>query len=367
MRILIAAGGTGGHVYPALAAAEALMRANPQISLCFVGSGGLERGLVRESGIPFAAYDEVRAGPVAGVSWARKLLSAVDYAIGFVQASALLRRWRPQALLLTGGWSGLPVAMAAWLGRVPVLIFLPDIEPGATIRTLRRLARQVALTVPESDSYFPRTPTIVTGYPLRAAFQQATREAAIAHFGLDEERKTLLVFGGSRGARSINRALLDILPDLLADGVQVLHVSGTLDWPEVEARRDALGSPDHYHAYAYLHEMPLAFAAADLAVSRAGASTLAEFPYFGLASILVPYPHAWRYQKVNADYLAERGAALRMDDERLAEDLLPAIRAFLQDEARLATMRACARALARPDGADRLAAALIHLAGGNHS
>src|SRR5690606_7726229 len=364
-RIMIAAGGTGGHVYPALAAAEALHAQYAQAKLYFVGSGDLERDLVRQSGVAFAAYDEVRAGPIAGVNWLRKGISLVNYAVGFVQSVGLLRRHQPQALLLTGGWSGLPVALAARLRRVPILIFLPDIEPGATIQRLRGLASQVALSVPESAAYFPHTPTIVTGYPLRAAFEQATREAAIAHFGLDAGRRTLLVFGGSRGARSINRALLAILPDLLADGVQVLHVSGTLDWPEVEARRNTLAAGADYHAFPYLHhEMALALAAADLAVSRAGASVLAEFPYFGLPSILVPYPYAWRYQKVNADYLAERGAAVRIDDQNLAHELLPAIRALLADDARLSDMRARARELACRDGANRLAAALAHLAEG---
>ncbi len=363
---MIAAAGTGGHIYPALAAAEALNGAYPQARLYFVGSRGLERGLVKESGVTWAAYDEVRAGPVAGVHPFRKLTSMLEYGVGFIQAMGLFQRYQPQALLLTGGWSGLPVALAAWLQRVPIMIFLPDIEPGATIRRLRRLASQVALTVPESRVYFPETPTVVTGYPLREDFRRATRDAAQVHFGLDPARQTLLVFGGSRGARSINRALLDILPELLADGVQIIHVTGTLDWPEVEARRAALPDSTHYHAYAYLHhEMGLAQAAADLVVSRAGASTLAEFPYFGLPSILVPYPHAWRYQKVNADYLTERGAALRLDDERLAADLLPTIRALLDDEDRLAHMRVCAQTLARPDGADQLAAALAHLAGGN--
>ena len=365
IRCMVASGGTGGHVYPALAAAEALMADYPQAKICFVGSGGLERELVKESGVAFAAYDEVSAGPMAGVSLLRRLRSLFSYGVGMVQALGLIARHRPQALLLTGGWSGFPVALAAWLRRVPVMIYLPDIEPGGTIRMLRRLAKLIAITVPESEVYFPDTPTVVTGYPLRAAFRAATREAAIEHFSLDAGRKTLLVFGGSRGARSINWALMDILPELLADGLQVLHVSGTLDWSEVEARRAKLADATHYHAYAYLHhDMALAFAAADLAVSRAGASTLGEFPYFGLPSILVPYPHAWRYQKVNADWLAERGAAVRLDDDRMGAELLPTIRVLLGDETRLNAMRDCTRALARPDGASRLAEALVHLAGG---
>lgn len=362
---MIAAGGTGGHVYPALAVAEALVKDYPQATLYFVGSHGLERDLVQESDVSFAAYNDVRAGPIAGVGWGRRLVSIMNYAIGAVQSIILLLRYQPQALLLTGGWSGLPVAFIAWLWRVPILIFLPDIEPGSTIRLLWRLATKVALSLPESEQYFPGASTIVTGYPLRQGFMNATRDDALAHFGLEDERRTLLVFGGSRGSRSINRALAQILPDLLAEGMQVLHVTGTLDWPEVEASLQGY-SPDGYQAFAFLHhDMGLAQAVADLVVSRAGASALAEFPYFGLPSILVPYPYAWRYQKVNADYLAARGAALHLEDRRMATELYPIIHDLLDDDVRLSKMKSDARALARPEGASRLAAELVQLAGGN--
>ena len=348
-------------MYPALAVAEALVSGDPQVGLYFVGSGGLERDIVQQAAVPLAAYDDVRAGPVAGVSWPRRLASVASYAVGTLQALNLMRRYRPQVLLLTGGWCGLPVAFAARILRIPILIFLPDIEPGATIRLLQRVATKVALSVAESEKYFPHAQTVVTGYPLRQGLMQASRTGGLRHFGLDDRRKTLLVFGGSRGARSINRALLEILPELLADGVQVIHVTGTLDWPEVEARRSELNGG--YHAYAYLHhDMGMAQAAADLVVSRAGASTLAESPYFGLASILVPYPHAWRYQKINADYLAERGAAVRLDDDKLPEQLLPTIRSLLNDASRLARMRANAQALACADGARRIAEELVQLA-----
>lgn len=349
-------------MYPALAVVEAI---DPQTSLIFVGSAGLERDLVKESGIAFDSYIDVRGGPVAGVSLPRKLISAVNMMIGTLQASLLMARRRPNSVLLTGGWSGLPVALAAWVWRVPILIFLPDIEPGSTIRMFQRLARRVALTVPESSAYFPPGKTIVTGYPLRKDVVSANRAAAIKHFKLDAGCKTLLVFGGSRGARSINRALIDILPELLAEGLQIIHISGTLDWPEVEEQREKLADSRHYHAYPYLHhDMGLALAAADLVISRAGASTLAEFPLFGLPSILVPYPHAWRYQKVNADYLTERGAAITMQDERMKTDLLTTIQTLLADSERLAEMKQQAAALARPDGAKNVAHELVRLAGG---
>lgn len=363
--IMIAAGGTGGHVYPALAIAEALTERLPDVRLAFVGSvGGFERPLLKETPVQFASYDEVRAGPIHGVNLLKMLVSAVQLVIGTVQALWLVGRRQPKALLLTGGWVGLPVALAAWLWRVPSLIFLPDIEPGMTIQVLKRFATKVALTVDESKVYFPANDTVTTGYPLRKSMLDATREAAVKHFGLDAGRKTLLVFGGSRGSRAINNVVLDVLPQLLADGVQVIHVTGTLDWAEIEARVKAMPDTTHYHVYPYLHhEMGLAMAGADLVVCRSGASVLGEFPLFGLPSILVPLAWAWRYQKVNAEYLAGRGAAIDMDEKDMAERLLPTIRDLLGDDARLDGMRAAAKALARPDGARRAAEILAELAG----
>ena len=352
-------------MYPALAVAEALTERCPRAELHFAGSGGLEGALVARAGVEFAAEHVVPGGPIAGAGWPRRLWSALRLGVGLLPALWLLLRRRPRAVLLTGGWSGLPVALAAWLLRVPALMYLPDIEPGATIRLLRRCVTRVAVTVPESTRWFAGVDTVVTGYPLRREFRRATRAAGQAHFGLDPQRRTLLVFGGSRGARSINRALLAILPELLADGVQVLHVSGELDWPEVAARRAALEDAEGYQAYPYLHqEMGLAQAAADLALSRAGASVLAEFPQAGLAALLVPYPWAWRYQKTNADWLEARGAARQLEDGRLAQELLPTLRGLLGDEARLQRMRAAASALAQPGGAQRLAEEMLRLGGG---
>lgn len=348
-----------------MAVAEAIRNRRPDIKLDFVGGvDGFERPLVEQSGVTFDSSHEVRSGQLHGVSPLKRIASAVQIALGTLQSLRLLRRLRPGALLLTGGFVGLPVALAAWLLRVPALIYLPDVEPGLAIHGLQRFARQVAVTVPDSARYFPPGKTVVTGYPLRQMMHQATREQANAHFGLDPSRRTLLVFGGSRGARSINNALLAVLPQILDTGIQVIHISGTLDWPTVEAARAKLADATDYHAYPYLHEdMAQAFAAADLVVSRAGASALGEFPAFALPAILIPYPHAWRYQKVNADYLAERGAALVLADAELPERLWPAIQSLLDDPARLAAMRLAAARLAETDSAWRVSQELLRLAG----
>ena len=225
------------------------------------------------------------------------------------------------------------------------------------------LATRVAVTTEDSRPYFPARRTVVTGYPVRAEFAEANRWAAREALGLRQDEPVVLVVGGSHGARSINRAAAENLEGLLQEA-QVVHLSGELDWPWVAERAEEL-APDlrpRYFPFSYLHEMSQALAAGDLAVCRAGASTLGEMPYFGLPTILVPYPHAWRYQRVNADWLAERGAAVRLDDERLVEELLPVLRRLLADRARLSDMGQRMRALARPEAATRLAAELLTLA-----
>jgi UDP-N-acetylglucosamine:LPS N-acetylglucosamine transferase len=363
---LVAAGGTGGGVYPAVAVAEALRRIAPDAPLYFAGSvGGMERDLVPRELL--AGYVEVQSGPLNGVSVRRAAISLVRLAVGVVQAWQLIGRIRPAALFLTGGWATFPTAIACWLRRVPIAIFLPDIEPALAIKLLSRLARIIMATTADSIAYFPHGVTVVeTGYPLRTAILHAKRSDAIQRFELDPARKTLLVFGGSRGARSINTALDAILPDSLADGLQIIHISGELDWPTVQARCDALPaeSKSRYHAFAYLHseDMGQALAAADLVVSRAGASVLGEFPHCGLPAILVPYPFAWRYQKVNADWLAGRGAAIRLDDEAMAAELLPTIRRLLAPKGQLNAMRRASAALARRGASEDIARKIIELA-----
>lgn len=350
-------------MYPALAAASELP---PEVAVRWVGSvGGMERELVIREGIEF---DAIQAGQVVGVGL-RGPVGLLRSAWGAMQALRIVQTWKPDALFVTGGYTAIPVALACWLRRVPVLVYLPDIEPASALSAVGRLASLIAVTAEDSRVFFPNRKVVVTGYPLRPAVTAAasshggTRSHAHHHFGLTESRQTILVFGGSRGARSINFALLDALDDLLSE-YQIIHVSGELDWPTVSERGKALADDRrvHYHAYPYLHDdMGLAFAAADLVVCRAGASTLGELPMFGLGAILVPYPYAWRYQKVNADYLAARGAAVRLNDEELKMKLTATIRELLRDPDRLEAMRAASRALAVPDAAKRIANELLQL------
>jgi UDP-N-acetylglucosamine--N-acetylmuramyl-(pentapeptide) pyrophosphoryl-undecaprenol N-acetylglucosamine transferase len=328
------------------------------------------RGQMEEELVPRAGLrlETIHGGPVVGVPPRTMLLNSARLTWSIGKTARLLGRFRPQALFMTGGYVNVPVALAARAKRVPAAIYLPDVEPGRAIRFLSRFADRVACTAEASRAFFPARKVVVTGYPVRPELRAALalpQEAALAEFELAPGRRTLFVFGGSRGARSINRSLLAVLPALLAE-FQVIHVTGTLDWNQLQQAATVLTAEQSrfYRPYPYLHEkMGVAFRAADLVVARAGASMLGEAPAFGLPSVLVPYPHAWRYQKVNADYLADRGAAVRLADESLPDRLLPLLQELLRDGQRLEAMGAAARALDRPHAAEAIARLLLDLGG----
>ena len=369
MRVMISAGGTGGGVYPALAVAGALRRLYPDnLTLTFVGArGDMGKGLVERSDVRFDGYHEVLAGPLHGIPRLQQVLSVIKIVLGMIESLVLALRLRPQVLFLTGGWVGVPMALACWLLRRPIVIYVPDIEPGLMLRVMGRyFARVIAATGAATGEFYPGKRVIETGYPLRPEILEATREAGIQALNLDPNRRTLMVFGGSRGSRSINEATFSVAPVLLAEDVQIVHISGRLDWEQVQAQHARLSAEQqaHYQVHAFLPDIGQAFAASDLVISRAGAATLAEYPQFGLPAILVPYPHAWRYQRVNADWLIERGAAVGLEDERLETDLLPTVQALFNEPERLDTMRHAMQALRRSDGAENIARLLAETASG---
>lgn len=318
----------------------------------------MEAELVKRAGIP---YRTIPAAGVHGVDLRTLPGNLKQLARGTWASRRILREFRPDVLFFTGGYVAVPMALAG--RRVPTLLYVPDIEPGLALKALSRFADRITVTAPDAKRYFNKS-VIVTGYPLRPDLSTWERYQARTALGLSSNKPTLLVFGGSKGARSLNRAVLAHLPELL-EMAEVLHISGQLDWDEIEAAEAGLKSAQkrRYHTFPYLHEMGKALAAADLVVSRAGASTLGEFPFFELPAILVPYPYAWRYQKVNASYLAQRGAAVILDDSRLQEELLDTIKVLLDNPGKRRSMQAAMRSLSKPEAARAIASQLVELAG----
>ena len=294
---------------------------------------------------------------------------------GYRQSGQIIRRFRPNALFVTGGYVCVPVTLAARQAGVPIIIYLPDIEPGLAIKFLARFAKRVAVTAHEAQQFFKPGLTVVTGYPVRdelfsPSFQgggwgevREVKTAARRQLSLRDDLPVLMVFGGSRGARSINQAVTQQIEAYLQVS-QVVHVMGTLDEAWVLARRAEL-SPDwqtRYRVSAYLHdEMVTALLAADLVISRAGASVLGEFPAAGLPAILVPYPYAGAHQNSNAAYLARHQAAMVINDADLNQHLRDMAIDLLTDRERLEAMRQASANLAKPEAATRLAQEIVEV------
>jgi UDP-N-acetylglucosamine--N-acetylmuramyl-(pentapeptide) pyrophosphoryl-undecaprenol N-acetylglucosamine transferase len=357
VRVMLTGGGTGGHVYPALAVAAALREmstAERPVELLFVGPNTRgEEALVRREGLDFHG---VRAGALrVGSPWglARGLFNLV---VGTFQAVRAIGRFRPDVVFATGGYASVPAALAARLRRRPLVVYLPDLVPGWAVRLMARLARRVAVTAEPALAHVPSSKAVVTGYPVRRGFLEAEKAEGRRRLGLDPQLPTLFVSGGSQGGRSINRAMAGRLPRLL-EVCQVVHVSGRADhsWlVDVQGRLPEAQRPA-YHLHDYLHEeMSWALAAADLAVMRAGASTLGELTVAGLPAILVPYPYAGGHQRTNARYLADLGGAVVLEDEQLPH-LFERVRELLDDRPRLESMAAALRGAARPQAATEIA------------
>ncbi len=320
----------------------------------------MEADLVTRAGINFTT---IPAAGVHGVGLKALPGNLARLMRGYLAARNILRNFKPDVMFFTGGYVAGPVAIAG--ARIPTAIYVPDIEPGLALKLLSRFADRIAVTAEDSRAYFAQKDrVVVTGYPVRSDFSKWDQGDAYQVFGFSAELPTLLVTGGSLGALSINQALTAVLLELLPE-MQIVHLTGARTWDQFKDTADGLSDELRlrYQPYPYLHaEMGAAFTIADLVVSRAGASSIGEYPDFGLPAILVPYPHAWRYQKVNADYLTQQGAALMIADENLPEQLAPQVLGIIRSPEKRAQMHQAMRSLARPEASHRIATQLTELA-----
>jgi UDP-N-acetylglucosamine--N-acetylmuramyl-(pentapeptide) pyrophosphoryl-undecaprenol N-acetylglucosamine transferase len=364
VKVMIAGGGTGGHVFPGIAVAEELRRAQPGAAVVFVGSQrGLEAQAVPAAGFPIR-YVTARGFPRR--AWWRWPAALFSNGIGFMQAVWVVASERPDVVLGTGGYVSGPVALATWLLGKPLLLQEQNSIPGIANRWLARIADEVHLSFVEARSYFNRKDHLkVSGNPVRAHILSGDRDAAIAEFGLAHGKPTIFVFGGSRGAHRINEAALDAMRRL-KDRVDVQFILQTgredYEWASRIVEQERLPA----RVMAFLQRIHMAYAAADLVVCRSGAMTLAEIAVCGTPAILIPYPHAADdHQVVNASNLVDRGAAsMILDRELSGERLAKEIAHLVADRQTLSRMSANARTFARPDAAERIAKSLIRWAAG---
>jgi UDP-N-acetylglucosamine--N-acetylmuramyl-(pentapeptide) pyrophosphoryl-undecaprenol N-acetylglucosamine transferase len=363
MRLLIAGGGTGGHIYPALAVATSLRRRPDPPDLAWVGGRrGLEGELVPPAGIPLR---RLLLRSLRSVQRdVHLVLDPFRLALSVPQALWWLARRRPAAAFTTGGYVAIPILIAARLLGIPTLLWEGNVIPGRSVRATARLASALAVSFGATCGALPtRGRCFVTGTPIRDV-GRVDRLAARERLGLPPDGRLVVIFGGSQAVRRLNDAVAGALPRLVARA-HVIHLAGPDGMAAAEAAHAALPEPlrARYRPAAFLGEGLLdALAAADLVVGRAGSSTLAEVAAFGLPLVVVPYPHAGAHQRANAAELVDAGAASVIEDEAFdSAALLDAI-GILDDPARHAAMAAAARGLARPAAADAVAEVLLALA-----
>ena len=343
---LIAAGGTGGHLFPGLAVADALRARDPEVRVVFVGTPrGLEGRLVPAAGYPLELLPIL---PLNAVGLRRTMRGLLALPRAFVGAFGLLRRLRPEAVLGVGGYAGGPIVLLAALLRVRTVILEPNARPGFTNRALLPFVSRAACAYEETRLLFGGK-GMLTGNPVREAFART----------LPKEHRpplVLLAFGGSQGSRRLNRALVDALPHLPgADRLRIVHQTGEAERAEVAAAYAACGRETE--VLAFLEDMPKRFAEADLVLSRSGATTCAELAAAGKASVLVPFARAADdHQRQNARALQAAGASHMIEEKDLSgPTLAQVLRELLDAPERLLAMEEAARGLARPHAAARVA------------
>ncbi len=356
MRVILAGGGTGGHVIPALAIANELKQ-NCSVEALFVGTArGIENRLVPAAGFPLRL---IQVGALKNVSLAIRAKTAFDLPRAVWDSRRILREFRPDVVIGVGGYASGPAMLAAALSRIPTLAFEPNVVPGFANRMVARLVTAAAVHFEETRRYFPRAE--VTGVPVRQAFFEVrNRENA-------SPRPTLLVFGGSQGAHAINAVVAAALPALREKlpEVHLVHQTGERDYNDVTAAYQQAGVAGE--VYKFIDDMPGMFSRVDLLVCRSGASTVAEITAAGKPAIFIPFPRAADdHQRVNAQALVQAGAALMLPEAELTPGyLVDAVGSVLADVSRLERMSNAARSLSHPNAAKDIAAMAARIAQGN--
>jgi UDP-N-acetylglucosamine--N-acetylmuramyl-(pentapeptide) pyrophosphoryl-undecaprenol N-acetylglucosamine transferase len=360
VKLALTAGGTAGHIQPALTVCDAF-RARPGLSvdLRFFGPEDRgERSRIEAHGIRF---EPIPAGAIRGrgpLALGRNVLR-----LGRGSATALrkLRAFGPDAVFSTGGYGSFPASLAARTLRRPLVVYLPDVSPGWAVRAEKRLATRIATTTEAALALLPLKKTVVTGYPVRPAFFAQTRAQARAALGIAPDENVLLIGTSSQGSQVINAAVFKSLRDLV-EVMTVFHITGADDYDEAAGFDSVLGDLSvRYHPARFREDLPALMLAADLAVARAGASVLGELPAAGLPAILVPATYAGGHQAPNAKWLADNGAAVVLEESAL-RGLADLVLGLIEDEPRLAAMRAASAALARPHAADAIVDLLLEVA-----
>ena len=367
MKIIMSGGGTGGHIYPALTLLRTIQSKIPEAEFLYVGTEhGLEADIIPKENIPFRALD--LAGGFERHFTLENFKRAANAILSIKKAGAIVKEFNPDVVVGTGGYVCGPILLAAALDHIPTLIQEQNVVAGITNKILSKFVTKIAVGSERALRKFPADKTVYTGNPIRKAVLEGTRAEGLKAYNFVDDKPVVLISGGSRGARSINRAMIEVLAHAAKeDSIQYLHVTGRGEYDDVMNRlKDAgvdLNSLDHIRVEPYLYDMPRAMAMADLAIFRAGATGLAELTARGVPSILIPYPFAAEnHQEFNAKELVDAGAArMILNKDLTSEGLERLIGELIADRELLKSMSEASKRLGRPQAAETIADMIIAL------
>ena len=349
MRVIIAGGGTGGHIFPGLAIAEEFKNRNERTEVIFVGTEyGIEARVIPREGYTIKF---LRAEGIVGVSVLKKIRAIIKMFLSVIDSYRIIRTVRPDIVIGVGGYASGAIVFISSLMSIPTMILEQNSIPGLTNKILGKFVNAICITYQESISFFPKAKTFLTGNPIRIHILKGDTDSGYKLFSLDRDLFTVFIFGGSSGARSINITVIDALNYLydLKDKIQFLHQTGISDYEKTRELYRKYGFKGTITPFIY--QMGEAYAVADLIISRAGATTLAELTALGKPAILIPYPYAaGHHQEMNARKLFEMGAARMILNSKLkGESLAQNIKELYMHETLRAEMQRNSRALGRPD------------------
>jgi UDP-N-acetylglucosamine--N-acetylmuramyl-(pentapeptide) pyrophosphoryl-undecaprenol N-acetylglucosamine transferase len=365
MNIVVSGGGTGGHIYPALALIREIKKHQPDAQFLYIGTNnGLEREIVMRENLPFhPLYITGFQRKISIKNVQKNVQTVANFLRAVSKSKRLMKKFIPDVVIGTGGYVAGPVVYAASRLGIPTIIHEQNSVPGLTNKFLSRLVDKVAVSMEEARSFFPEEKVVYTGNPRASEVLNGDPEKGRASTGLSRDKKTVLIFGGSRGARPINEAALGMLKAADRKSYQILYVTGEVHYNKVMEEASAMGCPPNVKICPFIHNMPDVLAAVDLVVARAGATTISELTALGLPSVLIPSPYVTNnHQEKNARVLEARGAAVViLESELNAERLLAVVDEILSDDQKYLEMRQNAKRLGVPDAAQRLYEEVVSL------
>ena len=366
IRVLLAAGGTGGHVYPAIAIADAVKELSSDSDVIFVGT----RDRMEWQAVPGAGY-EIKSVWISGFHrrlTPQNLLFPIKLVVSLIQSFSILKRFKPDVVVACGGFAAGPVGWVAAKLGIPIAIQEQNSYPGVTNRLLAKHAEKIFTAFEAAEHFLPKQKIELTGNPVRSGLTVQNRQDALGHFGFTGDRPVLLILGGSGGALALNDAIAARLDELHNDsGIQIIWQCGKKYYEEISGNINEEEYPN-LRLLGYINDMPAAYGAATLVLTRAGASTCSELMMIGKPSVLVPSPNvAGDHQTKNAASMVDEGASVLIAEKELKEALTDRVPSLLQDNDKLKEMSDAALNLAKPDAAKEISKKLFELAKRNNT